>query len=162
LRGGEGSTHPGGQRPGRGVPCSRQPHPSERGGGSGFARNESLRGGRILGRLKKMMNKGDDSVSEVGSMTSTSTAAAHSTGDIHPITSYVVNYLLLLCNSELPYFQILECVFEDMISNASDSAASIVTPRVQGRLAFAAARIVDALKTKSGTAGGDAKGRHPG
>ncbi|GJP38739.1 hypothetical protein CLOM_g23154 [Closterium sp. NIES-68] len=136
--------------PGGAYPALASPTPSERGGGSGFARNESLRGGGILGRLKKMMNKGDDSVSEVGSMTSTSTAAAHSTGDIHPITSYVVNYLLLLCNSELPYFQILECVFEDMISNASDSAASIVTPRVQGRLAFAAARIVDALKTNLG------------
>ncbi|CAI5477981.1 unnamed protein product [Closterium sp. Yama58-4] len=133
---------------GGGYPALASPTASESGRG-GFGRSE-LRGGGLLGRLKKMMHKGDDSASEVASMTSTSAAAAHSTGDIHPITSYVVNYLLLLCNSELPYFQILECVFEDMVSNASDSAASIVTPRVQGRLAFAAARIVDALKTNLG------------
>ncbi|CAI5969623.1 unnamed protein product [Closterium sp. NIES-65] len=138
----------GGPGGGGGYPALASPTASESGRG-GFGRSE-LRGGGLLGRLKKMMHKGDDSASEVASMTSTSAAAAHSTGDIHPITSYVVNYLLLLCNSELPYFQILECVFEDMVSNASDSAASIVTPRVQGRLAFAAARIVDALKTNLG------------
>ncbi|CAI7799524.1 unnamed protein product, partial [Closterium sp. NIES-53] len=139
----------GGPGGGGGYPALASPTASESGRGGGFGRSE-LRGGGLLGRLKKMMHKGDDSASEVASMTSTSAAAAHSTGDIHPITSYVVNYLLLLCNSELPYFQILECVFEDMVSNASDSAASIVTPRVQGRLAFAAARIVDALKTNLG------------
>eukprot|EP00475_Leptophrys_vorax_P000960 TRINITY_DN10500_c0_g4_i1.p1 TRINITY_DN10500_c0_g4~~TRINITY_DN10500_c0_g4_i1.p1 ORF type:complete len:288 (+),score=30.39 TRINITY_DN10500_c0_g4_i1:109-864(+) len=73
-------------------------------------------------------------------------AASNASGDVHPITSYVVNYLLLLCNSDLPYFSILECVFEDMANAGSEAGASIITPRVQGRLAFAAARILEALK----------------
>ncbi|CAI5467849.1 unnamed protein product [Closterium sp. Yama58-4] len=107
-------------------------------------RAEMLRNGGFLNKLKKMMLKADDNMSEVGGQQDV--AASNASGDVHPITSYVVNYLLLLCNSDLPYFSILECVFEDMANTANEAGSSIITPRVQGRLAFAAARILEALK----------------